>query len=68
MDPDGDNVVRRTLEGEVESQPQWSPNGFALVFVTAVQNNDEVCTGGTSGGAINISDNAARDYRPAWRP
>jgi hypothetical protein len=40
-----------------------------LVFVTAVGSNDEVCTGSaTSAGASNISQNAARDYRPAWRP
>jgi hypothetical protein len=39
-----------------------------MTFVTSLGSNDEVCIGGTAGGAFNISNSPDRDARPAWRP
>jgi Tol biopolymer transport system component len=67
IDANGTNLRRRTLDGDVESQPRWAPSGIEMTFVTSLGPNDEVCVGGLSGGAFNISNNSARDFRPAWR-
>lgn len=68
MNSQGGDLLQRTFPGDRESQPRWSPVGNQLTFVTSLGANDEVCTGSaSSGGATNLSQDGADDFRPAWR-
>jgi len=77
MNADGSGQTRLTDYPAGSGQPAWSPNGKRIAFVlTDGYGNSEIhvmnaapLEGGTRGtNAVNLTDNPAADYGPAWSP
>jgi TolB protein len=47
----------------------WSPDNAQLAFVSRRQGNTEIYVMNSDGSEqVNLTNNPARDFAPAWRP
>lgn len=75
MNTDGSEVRPLTHEAEGACQPEWSPNGLSLAYISPCSGLQERYEGSSifilnlENGRINlISTFATGDYDPAWSP
>lgn len=69
MNPDGSGVTQLTFSGCGNSQPDWSPDGSKLAYVSCDTGTNQVYVINVDGsGSTNLSKNRAFDSDPAWSP
>jgi Tol biopolymer transport system component len=69
MDGDGSNLTRLTDSPGNDRSPSWSTDGRWVVFETDRDGNSEVYGVGLDGtGPVNLSNDEAIDWAPAWAP
>ena len=76
MDFDGSHQIDLTNDPANDFSPDWSPDGLEILFYTDHDDNYEIYAldvgealkGGESGGARRLTENDAREFRPAWQP
>jgi Tol biopolymer transport system component len=68
-DGHGDNVVRLTNTSASDYDPSWSPDGSRIAFLSDRDGNNEIYVMDADGGyQVNLTQNAADDIMPDWRP
>ncbi len=66
---DGSNQTRLTFVNSDEFNPDWSPDGKHIVFVSSRSGNLDIFTMDTGGGSLKqVTDNRSDDWAPAWSP
>jgi len=67
---DGGEPRLLTAPGPVRnSQPQWSPDGSRIVFVSNREGNDDIFVMNANGtGARRLTQDLSNDGQPAWQP
>jgi Tol biopolymer transport system component len=69
MNSDGSNVVRLTTNTASDSDPNWSPDGTKLAFVSDRSGNFEIYSMNADGSNVTqLTPNRAYDADPAWSP
>ena len=69
MDADGSNPTRLTNNPDVDTQPNWSPDGAGLVFVSERDGNQEIYVMNADGSnPTRLTNNSDVDFLPAWSP
>jgi RNA polymerase sigma factor (sigma-70 family) len=69
MDSDGQNPKQLTFGREIDSNPNWSPDGKMIVFESGVLKQMDICIMNADGANIvNLTDNGAENLEPAWSP
>lgn len=72
MDPDGlrlTNLTRGQKQKGRDSDPQWSPDGTRLAFVSDRDGTNDIWLMNTDGsGAKNLTRGAGDDLSPRWSP
>ena len=72
---DGSGLVQLTSLNEGACQPEWSPDGASMAFISPCSGNNEMYEGASifvltieSGNTNQISTLGSGDYDPAWSP
>ena len=72
---DGSGLVQVTSEREGACQPEWSPDGSSLAYISPCEGNNESYKGASifvinieNGDTHQISTLGSGDYDPAWSP
>lgn len=72
---DGSGLVQLTSLNEGACQPEWSPDGTSMAFISPCGGNNEMYEGASifvltieSGNTNQISTLGSGDYDPAWSP
>jgi Tol biopolymer transport system component len=69
MDCDGSNQVQLTDQPSFDLEPDWSPDGKQIVYVSYQDGNFEIYIMNADGSEKrNFSDHPSADYYPAWSP
>jgi dipeptidyl aminopeptidase/acylaminoacyl peptidase len=69
MNPNGQGVDNLTKNAGGDADPNWSPDGNKIAFVSGRDNNTEIYTMNANGqGVDNLTNNPALDEWPAWSP
>ncbi len=68
MNADGSNQQRLTFTDTDNHEPDWSPDGTQIAFVSNQSNNYEILIINADGSDLhNISNHSANDYGPTWQ-
>ena len=69
MNTDGANLINLTNHPAGDGQPDWSPDGLQIAFVSNRDGNIEVYVMNADGtNPINLTNHPAADGRPDWSP
>ena len=69
MNADGSNLQRLTDNAGDDTDPDWSPDGRRIVFVSNRDGNDELYLMNADGSdPRRLTYEKANDWQPAWRP
>jgi Tol biopolymer transport system component len=69
MDCDGSNRVQLTNQASFDLEPDWSPDGNQIVYMSSRNGNFEIYIMNADGSEKrNFSDHPADDWAPAWSP
>jgi Tol biopolymer transport system component len=70
MDADGSNVLRLTTDPEDDENPQWTPDGSMITFVSKRDGARQLYLVNSDGtGVMRLAERQDwRDFRPAWQP
>ena len=70
MNPNGQGVDNLTKNAGGDADPNWSPDGNKIAFVSSREgNNTEIYTMNANGqGVDNLTKNPGLDESPAWSP
>lgn len=70
MNADGTGLVEATGDAGPNMFPDVGPDGGRIAFISSRDGDFEIFTIGVdgSGPLVNLTANAARDFRPAWTP
>ena len=69
MTADGSGAQRLTTNPAPDRDPQWSPDGTKIAWVSARDGNLEIYVMNADGtGQARLTTNAVSDYGPTWSP
>jgi Tol biopolymer transport system component len=69
VNADGSNLQRLTDNAGDDTDPDWSPDGTRIVFVSNRDGNDELYLMSADGrDPRRLTYEKANDWQPAWRP
>ena len=70
MDSDGTNQTRLTTNAEIrDTDPQWSPDGTKIVFISDRDGNNEIYVMDADGGnQTRLTTTDAGEFYPSWSP
>jgi hypothetical protein len=70
MNADGSGVTRLTNSPTIDFQPDWSPDGTKIAFVSNRTGNNDIylMNADGSGTPTDLTNNAADNQNPAWTP
>jgi TolB protein len=69
MDADGSNLVNLTNDDGNNQDPDWSPDGGSIVYVSAIDGDFEIYSMNPDGsGRTDLTDNESSDFSPTWSP
>jgi hypothetical protein len=72
MDSHGGNVQRLTFTDTDNHEPGWSPDGTRIIYVSnhgvSSENYEIIVMDANGGNEVNLTNHAANDMGPVWRP
>ena len=76
MNSDGTNLSQLTNEQDGACQPDWSPDGKKIVYISPCLQRQDIYTGsslylmevGVPGSRVALTANLGGDFEPAWSP